>query len=221
MAEQPETTHQSNGLKIIGAGFGRTGTLSLKHALEELGYSPCYHMSELFDKPGVDTQWDAIVSGEPADWHTIFKGYQATVDWPACTFYKELMQLYPDAKVLLSARDPEKWYDSVANTIYRVSHLNPDHARTTHGHMVHTLIWQGTFDNRFEDKEYAIAVFLRHIQEVKQYVPAEKLLVYEVKEGWEPLCAFLGVAVPTGKPFPHDNDRANFLGDAIRQQQPQ
>ena len=221
MAEQPETTHQSNGLKIIGAGFGRTGTLSLKHALEELGYSPCYHMSELFDKPGVDAQWDAIVSGEPADWHTIFKGYQATVDWPACTFYKELMQLYPDAKVLLSARDPEKWYESVANTIYRVSHLNPDHARTPHGHMVHTLIWQGTFDNRFEDKEYAIAVFLRHIQEVKQYVPAEKLLVYEVKEGWEPLCAFLGVAVPAGKPFPHDNDRANFLGDAIRQQQPQ
>src|SRR5229473_2327500 len=175
MAGQPETTHQSTGLKIIGAGFGRTGTLSLKHALEELGYSPCYHMSELFDKPGVDAQWDAIVSGEPADWHTIFS----------------------------------------------VSHLNPDLARTTHGHMVHTLIWQGTFDNRFEDKEYAIAVFLRHIQEVKEYVPAEKLLVYEVKEGWEPLCAFLGVAVPAGKPFPHDNDRANFLGDAIRQQQPQ
>jgi hypothetical protein len=149
MAEQPETTHQSNGLKIIGAGFGRTGTLSLKHALEELGYSPCYHMSELFDKPGVDAQWDAIVSGKPADWHTIFKGYQATVDWPACTFYKELMQLYPDAKVLLSVRDPEKWYDSVANTIYRVSHLHPDHARTTHDHMVHTLIWQETFDNRF------------------------------------------------------------------------
>jgi hypothetical protein len=112
------------------------------------------------------------------------------------------MQLYPDAKVLLSVRDPEKWYDSVANTIYRVSHLNPDHARTTHGHMVHPLIWQGTFGNRFEDKEYAIAVFLRHIQEVKQYVPAEKLLVYEVKEGWEPLCAFLGVAVPAGNHSP-------------------
>jgi Sulfotransferase domain len=216
MTEQPGATHEDNELKIIGAGFGRTGTLSLKHALEELGFSPCYHMSELFDKPGVDAQWDAIVSGGPADWPTIFKGYQATVDWPACTFYKELMQIYPHAKVLLSVRDPEKWYDSVASTIYRVSHLNPDHARTTHGHMVHTLIWQGTFDNRFEDKDYAIAVFLRHNEEVKQYVPAEKLLVYEVKEGWEPLCAFLGVEAPAGKPFPHDNDRANFLGDTRR-----
>jgi len=221
MAEQPETTHEGNGLKVIGAGFGRTGTLSLKHALEELGFGPCYHMSELFDKPGVDEQWDAIVRGEPADWHMIFKGYQATVDWPACTFYKELMQVYPGAKVLLSVRDPEKWYESVASTIYRVSHLNPDHARTPHGHMVHTLIWQGTFDNRFEDKDYAIAVFLRHIEEVKQHVPAEKLLIYNVKEGWEPLCAFLGVEVPEGKPFPHDNDRANFLSDVRRQQQQQ
>ncbi len=221
MAEQPETVRENGGLKVIGAGFGRTGTLSLKHALEELGFGPCYHMSELFDKPDVDKQWDAIVSGEPANWPAIFKGYQATVDWPACAFYKELMQVYPDAKVLLSVRDPEKWYESVANTIYRVSHMNPDHARTPHGHMVRTLIWQGTFHNRFEDKDYAIGVFLRHIEEVRQYVPAEKLLVYSVKEGWEPLCAFLGVEVPTGKAFPHENDRANFLGDIIRRQQEQ
>ena len=221
MAEQPETTYQDGGLKVIGAGFGRTGTLSLKHALEELGFGPCYHMSELFDKPHVDEQWDAIVSGEPADWPAIFKGYQASVDWPACAFYKELMQVYPNAKVLLSVRDPEKWYESVASTIYRVSHLNPDHARTPHGHMVRTLIWEGTFDNRFEDKDYAISIFLRHNEEVKQHVPAEKLLVYNVKEGWEPLCAFLGVAVPAGKPFPHDNDRANFLGDIRRLQQQQ
>lgn len=221
MAEQPETNYQNGGLKVIGAGFGRTGTFSLKHALEELGFGPCYHMSELFGKPDVDKQWDAIVSGEPADWSTIFKGYQASVDWPACAFYKEQMQVYPNAKVLLSVRDPEKWYESVASTIYRVSRINPDHASTPHGHMVRTLIWQGTFDNRFEDKDYAISVFLRHNEEVKQYVPAEKLLVYNVKEGWEPLCAFLGVEVPAGKPFPHDNDRANFLGDILRRQEQQ
>lgn len=219
MAEQPGATHEGNGLKIIGAGFGRTGTLSIKHALEELGFGPCYHMSELFDKPGVDAQWDAIVRGEPADWHTVFKGYQATVDWPACTFYKELMQAYPHAKVLLTVRDPEKWYESVINTIYQVSHQNPEHARTVHGRMVNALIWQGTFDGRIEDKDYAIAVFLRHIEEVKQYVAAEKLLIYNVKEGWEPLCAFLKVEVPAGKPFPHDNDRANFVGNIRRQQQ--
>src|SRR5258708_35437660 len=117
MAEQLETTHQSNGLKIIGAGFGRTGTLSLKHALEELGYSPCYHMSELFDRPGVDAQWDAIVRGEPADWHTVFKGYQATVDWPAWTFYKELMQAYSHATVLLTIRDTNMCCESVITTI--------------------------------------------------------------------------------------------------------
>jgi hypothetical protein len=219
MAEHPGATDEGNGLKIIGAGFGRTGTLSIKHALEALGFNPCYHMSELFDKPGVDAQWDAIVRGEPADWYTVFKGYQATVDWPACTFYKELIQAYPDAKVLLTVRDPEKWYESVINTIYQVSHQNPEHARSVHGRMVNTLIWQGTFDDRIEDKDYAIAVFLRHIEEVKQYVAAEKLLIYNVKEGWEPLCAFTGVEVPAGKPFPHDNDRANFVGNIRRQQQ--
>jgi Sulfotransferase domain len=219
MPDQSEATQNWSGLKIIGAGFGRTGTLSIKHALEALGFNPCYHMTELFDKPGVDAQWDAIVRGEPADWNTVFKGYHATVDWPACTFYRELMQAYPHAKVLLTVRDPEKWYESVANTIYRVSHQTPDSnsIRSVHRNMINALIWQGTFEDRFEDKEYAIAVFLRHIEEVKQYVAAEKLLVYNVKEGWEPLCAFLEVAVPAEKPFPHDNDRASFMGDTIRQ----
>ncbi len=221
MTEQPEAKYEGSGLKVIGAGFGRTGTLSIKHALEELGFGLCYHMTELFDKPGVDEQWGAIVRGEPVDWHTVFKGYQATVDWPACAFYKELMQAYPHAKVLLTVRDPEKWYESVTNTIYQVSHQNPDHALTVHGRMVNALIWQGTFDGRFEDKEYAIAVFLQHIDEVKRQVPAEKLLLYDVKEGWGPLCAFLGVEVPAGRPFPHDNDRANFAGHLRRQQQQQ
>ena len=222
MPDQSKVQQEWSGLKIIGAGFGRTGTLSLKHALEAIGFNPCYHMTELFDRPGVDAQWDAIVRGEPADWNVVFKGYQATVDWPACTFYRELMQVYPDAKVLLSVRDPEKWYESVANTIHRVSHQNPDSnpQRAVHRNMIHTLIWQGTFDGRFEDKDYAIAVFLRHIEEVKQYVPAEKLLVYNVKEGWGPLCTFLGVEAPA-KPFPHDNDRASFLGNTIQQRQQQ
>jgi len=217
MAGQLGATSEWSGLKVIGAGFGRTGTLSTKLALEELGFNPCYHMSELFERPDANEQWDAITRGgsvDGVDWHTVFKGYAATVDWPGCTFYRELMQAYPGAKVLLSVRDPEKWYESAINTIYRVSHLNPEHAKSIHGRMINALIWQGTFDGRFEDKDYAIAVFLRHIEEVKQQVQVEKLLVYDVKEGWEPLCAFLGVAVPTKKPFPHVNDRDSFAGSS-------
>ena len=217
MEDQPGATQKWGGLKVIGAGFGRTGTLSLKQALVELGFGPCYHMTELFDKPGADEQWDAIVRGAPADWNAVFAGYQATVDWPACAFYKELMLVYPEAKVLLTVRDPEKWYESVYSTIWQVSHR--DHSVSPHRHMVDTLIWQRTFDSRFEDKDYAIAVFLRHNEEVKRQAPAEKLLVYDVKEGWEPLCAFLGVAVPIDTPFPHLNDRESFVGRTRQQQQ--
>ncbi len=208
MVDQSGATLAWDGLKVIGAGFGRTGTLSLKAALEELGFGPCYHMIELFEKPGATEQWSAIASGEPIDWNTVFDGYQATVDWPACAVYKELMQAYPEAKVLLSVRDPEKWYESVASTIYQSSHRDPT---SLHDRMVNGLIWQGTFNGRFEEKDYAIAIFQRHIEEVKRHVPPEKLLVYDVKEGWPPLCTFLGVEVPAEKPFPHLNDRESFL----------
>ncbi|HLX58932.1 MAG TPA: sulfotransferase [Ktedonobacteraceae bacterium] len=217
MADQPGVLQEWSGLKVIGAGFGRTGTFSLKNALEELGFGPCYHMTELFDRPGATEQWDAIAGGAPADWNAVFEGYQAAVDWPACAFYEELMQVYPEAKVLLTIRDPEKWYQSVISTIYQVP--RPDPALSLHAHMVNAIIWQGTFDGKIEDKDYAIAVFLQHIEEVKRQVPAEKLLVYDVKEGWEPLCAFLGVEVPAGKAFPHLNDRENFVGRARQQQE--
>jgi hypothetical protein len=203
--------HEWSGLKVIGAGFGRTGTLSLKSALEELGFGPCYHMVELFHKPGALDQWIDITRGAPADWHTVFAGYQATVDWPACTFYQELMHTYPDAKVLLTVRDPKRWYESAYSTIYQVSHRNP--ALSPHARLVHDLIWERTFHGQFEDKDSAIAVYMQHIEEVKQHVPPEKLLIYDVKEGWEPLCAFLKVEVPTDTPFPHLNDRDNFAGN--------
>ena len=127
------------------------------------------------------------------------------------------MAHYPDAKVLLNVRDPEAWYESTTNTIYRMNTMGfpqslvpllvPRLGRFIR--MVKTLIWQNTFDNRFSDKAHAISVFEAHIAEVKRTVPAEKLLVYEVKEGWAPLCAFLGVPVPD-KPFPRLNDSAAF-----------
>lgn len=211
-------------MKVIGAGFGRTGTSSLKVALEELGFGPCYHMSEVMRRPRHIALWQAAVRGEPVDWTTLFAGFQATVDWPASAFYAQLMEIYPDAKVLLSVRDPERWYESTRNSLYRyrirrhaVSRLGwwiigiyaPSLQQSTR--MINALVWDKVFGGCFQDRHEAIAVFERHIQEVKERVPAERLLVYDVKEGWVPLCAFLNVAVPEGKPFPHVHD-----ADAVR-----
>jgi hypothetical protein len=146
------------------------------------------------------------------------------VDWPACTFYKELMERHPGAKVILSVRDPERWYESVRNTIYELSVVIPRHPIYRIGYklvsffvfrgsgnvdLAGEIIWQGTFDGRFEDKKYAIEVFERHNAEVQRRVPGDRLLVYDVKAGWEPLCEFLGVDVPD-EPFPRTNDTAEM-----------
>jgi sulfotransferase family protein len=232
MTDKPEVTSEIQELKIIGAGFGRTGTLSLKAALEELGFSPCYHMVEVFNHPQDTAQWEDAARGEPIDWHLLLDGYQATVDWPGCAFYEELLQTYPDARVLLSVRDPASWYESVDSTIYQMRRMTthfspaavffrvmglfaPDRRRV--GHMINTIVWQGTFNGNFEDKDYAIAIFNRHIENVKKRVPSDKLLVYNIKQGWEPLCTFLGIQVPPDKPFPHLNERTSFMGNRFRQ----
>jgi hypothetical protein len=211
-------------VKVIGAGFGRTGTWSLKAALEELGFGPCYHMTEVFAHPGHAEFWGSAWRGEPVDWEGVLGGYEATVDWPACTFYEELMERYPEAKVLLSVRDPERWYESTRTTIYELSMLldGSTTARVIFGlisllvfggfaggrsSLVNNIIWQDTFDGRFEDKAYAIEVYKRHNDEVKRRVPSERLLVYEVKEDWGPLCEFLGAPEPE-ELFPHLNDAA-------------
>ena len=213
-------------LKVIGAGLGRTGTASLKDTLEELGFGPCYHMTDVFENPGHAGFWRAAWRGGPADWDVFLGPYQATVDWPGCTFYEELMERHPDAKVLLSVRDPERWYESARQTIYELSKLSTGSPfsrlgfalisqlafggfKTGQGPMAKEIIFQGTFDGRFEDKDHAIGVFDRHNEEVQRRVPKERLLVYEVKEGWGPLCEFLGVEEPD-KPFPHLNDAAEM-----------
>ena len=203
-------------LKVIGAGFGRTGTTSLKAALEELGFVRCYHMQECFRHPSHLSSWEDAVAGRPVDWPRVFDGYQAAVDWPACSFYQELMEVYPDAKVLLSVRDPERWYESTRETIYRVpgslmlslmKPVLPYLKRLLR--MIDASVWNGTFDGRFHDREHAIAVFERHNEEVKRHVPPDRLLVYDVKQGWEPLCQFLDVRAPE-HPFPHLNDAAQI-----------
>lgn len=204
-------------LKVIGAGFGRTGTSSLKSALEELGFGDCYHMSECFKHPSHTPSWEDAVAGRPVDWDFVFDGYQATVDWPGCSFYQELMRVYPDAKVLLSVRDPDRWFESTLTTIHRVpnsllfSLLRPvlPFLRNLY-RMVDAVVWGGTFDGRFEDREHAIGIFERHNEEVKRHVPPDRLLVYDVKQGWEPLCRFLDVPVPGDSAFPHLNDAAQI-----------
>lgn len=228
VANTPREANGTEGLKVIGAGFGRTGTLSLKAALETLGLGPCYHMIEVFRRPEDIARWEAAARGKPIDWNELFAGYQATVDWPSCAFYQELMKVYPDAKVLLTVRDPEHWYESARSTIYQVRRrtagsplaaarflmmraLVPNMRHAVR--MMNSIIWEGTFGGNFEDRDHAMAVFAQHIEEVKQQVPPARLLVYNVKEGWEPLCAFLGVEVPRDQPFPHLNDRFNFVGN--------
>ncbi|MGB0385024.1 MAG: sulfotransferase family protein [Ardenticatenaceae bacterium] len=202
-------------MKLIGAGFGRTGTLSIKHALEELGFGPCYHMIEVLENVEHIKLWQAIVDGQPANWQTIFGNYQATVDAPGCLYYKELMAQYPDAKVLLSVRDPERWYESVMRTVYQISLLPrwmewlPKLGPFLRLTRMMLRDGSGATQGRFEERELIIEEFKRHNAEVQRIVPAEKLLVYSVKEGWEPLCHFLGVPVPD-KPFPHVNDRAEM-----------
>ena len=211
-------------MKLIGAGFGRTGTMSLKIALETLGFSPCYHMTEVFAHPEHTWFWISAWRGEPADWDGVLGGYEAAVDWPACTFYEELMKRHPDAKVILSVRKPERWYESVRNTIYELSVVIPRHPIYRIGYtlvsffvfrgpgnrnLADEIIWQGTFDGRFEDKHHAIEVFEHHNAEVQRRVPEDRLLVYDVKAGWGPLCEFLRVQEPE-EPFPRTNDAAEM-----------
>jgi Sulfotransferase domain len=196
-------------LKVIGSGFGRTGTLSMKAALEQLGFGPCYHMREVFPKHVA--AWHKVGLGLPVDWHELFKGYQSSVDFPACIYYRELMQAFPVAKVVHTVRDPQRWYQSAYETIYRFTNITPPWARRLirpigrQIDMVNLVIWGAVFKGEFENRERAIDIFRQHTEEVLRTVPPERLLVFDVKDGWEPLCKFLQVPIPD-TPFPHLND---------------
>lgn len=206
-------------LEVIGAGFGRTGTLSLKQALEQLGFGPCYHMIETLEHPGHDALWLAIAQGESHDWQTILRGYRATVDWPAVSLWRELIAANPKAKVILTMRDPEHWYESASATIFarmrtfadalaRNDARSLDPARRRHMQMVNAAVANQTFGGNL-DRDNAIAVFNAHNDAVRRAVPPERLLVYESGEGWRTLCAFLGVPVPE-TPYPKVNTTDDF-----------
>ena len=198
-------------LELIGAGLGRTGTLSLKAALERIGYGPCYHMIEVLAAPERGRHWLEQTQSGSHDWDAIFHGYRATVDWPAAAFWRQLVERYPDAKVLLSLRDADRWYDSVMNTIYPVMTQGPPERapETLHDfhEMVYALIFERTFEGRLKDRAHAKRVFEEHNQAVIDAIPASRLLVYQPGDGWEPICRFLDVPVPD-EDFPHLNDTA-------------
>lgn len=199
-------------IDVIGAGFGRTGTLSLKLALEQLGYDKCYHMMEIFGHPEHVGVWHGAARGEPVDWDALYQGYRATVDWPACSFWAEQVEHYPQAKVVLTERDPQRWHDSVMSTIYPASQAqraSDDPGARAWADMVFDLVWDGTFGGRVDDRDHAIGVYLAHNERVKHEVPAERLLVFDVASGWAPLCEFLGRPVPDA-PFPRVNSTQEF-----------
>ena len=205
-------------IEVIGAGFGRTGTLSLKFALETLGFEKCYHMMEVMLNEGHVAQWRQAAQDEKVDWHDLYRGYRATVDWPSASFWRELRFVYPDAKVILTLRDSERWYTSVMNTIWKLSSTaletgesRGDQEMIERALMGHEVIWDGVFGGRMEDKNHVIDCFERHNEEVIDSVPQEQLLVYRPGDGWEPLCEFLQKPVPETD-YPRVNSTEEFLG---------
>jgi hypothetical protein len=197
-------------LQVIGAGFGRTGALSMRAALVRLGFGPCDHMVENEEHPERFALWDEALrqktTDEPIDWRPLLTGFQAIVDWPGAYFWRELTAAHPEAKVLLTVRDPERWVDSISATIFAMSDEQlPEGSRD--------IIFTRTFNDRLTDRAHCLAVFARHVQAVRETTAPDRLLVFDVREGWEPLCAFLSVPVPENEPFPHVNDTASFQMD--------
>lgn len=203
-------------LKVVGAGFGRTGTNSLKLVLEQLGFGPCHHMLEVRGNPDQLPYWQAAARGERVDWDAVFAGYNASVDWPSAHFWRALSAYYPKAKILLSVRPEEDWFRSIDATILermrQFRTLPPGEERDRRS-MAYEIIARRTFGDEIDNREHILSVYRAHNAEVQRTIPADRLLTYDVAEGWEPLCAFLGVPVPK-EPFPHTNTTAEFQARA-------
>ena len=201
-------------LRIIGAGFGRTGTHSLKIALQRLGFSKCHHMKEVAASRHQVEAWHALSRGGQTDWDRLFEGFEASCDWPSSAYWEQLYHHFPDSVVILTARDDERWYESVSETIYAVSRGIPNWLTWMSPRirmlkeMIRDTVWDGVFGGRFEDKVTAIGIYRENSERVRRVVAPDRLLVFEAKEGWEPLCRFLNVPVPAS-PYPHVNDAAS------------
>ena len=193
--------------RIVGAGVGRTGTLSLKLALERLLGEPCYHMMEVFSHPAHASRWLAAARGEPVDWSDLLRAYGAAVDWPAAAFWPELAEAFPDALVLFSVRAADRWWESASETIFRALRASPEGEWRS---MIEAVLGS-RFTLALDDREAVVAAYENHNERVRAAVPRERLIEWHPGDGWEPLCRALDVAVPE-EPFPHVNTRADFLG---------
>jgi hypothetical protein len=191
-------------LSVIGAGFGRTGTESMKLALEALGLGPCHHMHEVHSDPEQIKLWREIARGEPADWEAAFAGYNSAVDWPSAYFWRELANAFPEAKVILTVRSAESWHASMEKTIFHSLRNSTD--RDSVGIR---LVAERVFGGRLDDPAHAMAIYEHNNREVQAVIPPERLLVHHLGDGWEPLCRFLGRPVPD-MPYPRSNSAAEF-----------
>lgn len=210
-------------LKVIGTGLGRTGTHSLKIALEQLGFGKCYHMVELLNNPAGLKHFEEAERGENTDWDSLFQGYLSAVDYPVARYYKPLLTKYPDAKVVHTTRDPEAWYESCKNTIFWASKPSAGRILSMMVRMpfspairkrLPVLKYNGSlidleFGKDLNDKAKVVDYFKKRDEEILKTVPKDRLIVFNVKEGWEPLCRFLNVPVPS-TPFPVSNTTEEF-----------
>jgi hypothetical protein len=206
------------GLKVIGAGFGRTGTHSLKIALEMLGFAPCYHMVEVFSHPGHSELWEEAARGTKIDWDALIGPYKAAVDWPSSYFWREHAAMFPDAKIILTERPPEEWYKSISPTIFEfMAHggpESPDPVARAQRKMGRYIVGEKVFGGRI-DKEHVLDVYRRNGEAVRREVPPERLLTFYASQGWKPLCDFLGVPAPDAA-FPLTNTTEDFRNRAQR-----
>jgi hypothetical protein len=211
------------GLQVIGAGISRTGTESLKKALEHLGFGKCYHMYELMTNPGHLVHWKEMMETGTTDLEVLFTGYQSAVDLPACSYYQRLMSEYPQAKVILSVRDPDQWYESASMTIFLrlprpfikllsyIGRLSPKiRWFVQYSYYIDEFMDARFFQGKAKNPGACKELFNQWNRMVVESVPAQKLLVYNISEGWEPLCRYLEVPVP-GIPFPAGNSRGEYF----------
>ena len=194
-------------LKVVGAGVGRTGTHSLKIALEQLLGGPCHHMIEILRDPTQAPGWIDAIEGRPVDWATMPAGYVALVDWPGCSFWPELAAANPDALVLLSVREPESWYHSASNTIFQSFDTFPSELAPWMAAVIKLL--GDRFSNSFDDPTVMMDAYERHNESVRQSIPGERLLEWSPADGWDPICERLGLDVPS-EPFPVTNTTDEF-----------
>ena len=199
-------------LKVVGTGFGRTGTDSMREALDILGFGPCHHMFAVNTDEEQKRLWRAFVKGTLTPWDQLFEGYASCIDWPSAHYWPELIRAYPQARVILTHRSPESWWASFEKTIVQGIRQTTDPASVGL-----TLVRDQVFGGKPDDRAHAIACYEANVKAVRATVPKERLLVHELGDGWEPLCAHLGVPVPT-QPYPSRNTASDFQATMLKPQ---